>query len=190
MAAVEEWAQRAAEQAAVGEGAVRRRLLRSRGYTLLEVLFAVAVLGFGMLGIYALQSVAAASNRNASKMTAARMLAQQELEYLMGLSFSPNGSLPSDLSITNADITTASSPYAYFAHPTGTAGTQPTAITALGTTSSTDGVRSFYRTWDVSYPIVGDTTVVEIKVRVTFFDTRNGRPHGVTVSTLKYQDPE
>lgn len=166
----------------------RRR--NASGYTLLEVLFAVAVLGFGMLGIYALQSVAAASNRNAAKMSAARMLAQQELEYLMGLAYSPKGSLPTDLAITNADITTAASPYAYFAHPTGTAGTQPAAITALGTTSSSDGIRSFYRTWDVAYPISGDTTVVEIKVRVTFFDTRNGRPHGVTVSTLKYQDPE
>lgn len=160
-----------------------------RGYTLIEVMFSVAILGVGLLGLYALHTVGINSSRMSARLTNCRVLADQEMEYLMGLPWPANGSIPSDLSITATDTTSSSDPYAFFAHPTGAAGTKPSAITAMGTTSTSDGPRSYYRTWDVSYPFSGDTSVVQIKVRVIYYDVANGRAHGVTISSFRYQDP-
>lgn len=159
------------------------------GYTLIEVMFSVAILGVGLLGLYALHTTGINAGRRSAKLTVCRALADQEMEYLMGLPWTATSGIPTDLSITSTDPTSTSNPYAFFAHPTGTAGTKPAALTALGTTSTADGVRSYYRTWDVSYPFAGDTTVVQIKVRVIYFDVANNQPHGVTISSFRYQDP-
>lgn len=166
-----------------------KRAPGTAGYTLLEVMFSVAILGFGMLGLYALHHVGMTASRTASRITVCRVLADQQMEYLQGLPWGPTDALPADLTITNSDLTSSSNPYAFFALPTGTAGTKPAAITAIGTTSTSDGPRSYYRTWDVSYPFPGDTSILQIKIRVIYYETNNNRPHGVTISSFRYQDP-
>lgn len=164
----------------------RRRRRGRGGFTLLEVVFAMGLLGFGLLGLFALHNVAIGSNRQAGRMSVCMMLAQQKMEYLMGLPWPTGGSLPTDLEITDSDPSTKADPYGYFAHPSGTAGVAPTAIAASGETGTAGN--AYYLTWDVSYPFTGDTSIIEIKVRVIYFDKANGRAHGVTISSFRYQD--
>jgi Tfp pilus assembly protein PilV len=166
-----------------------RRRRSASGFTLLEVVFAMGLLGFALLGLFALHNVAIGSNRQAGRLSTCTMLAQQEMEYLMGLPWKNGSSLPSDLALTASDPTTKGNPYAYFAHPSGTAGTAPNPINASGTTSASDGPLMYYRTWDVSEPFSGDDTIIEIKVRVIFFDKSTRKSHGVTISSFRYQDP-
>lgn len=165
------------------------RKANSAGYTLIEVMLASAILGFGLLGLYALQNTSTAYGGLSAKMTTCRMLAQQQMEYLQGLPWGPDDSLPTDLTVTASDPTTASKPLAFLAHPTGTAGVAPSPITGIGTSSVSDGPRSYYRTWDVSYPFTGDSHILQIKVRCIFYDSMGGKPHGVTISSFRYQDP-
>ena len=84
------------------------------GFTLIEVLVAMVVLGFALLGLFSLHSVALSASRQSEKMSVAAMLAKTQMEYLMTLPLPSDGSSPpADLVDLGADPTTASTPYAY-----------------------------------------------------------------------------
>ena len=166
----------------------RRKQAAGRGFTLLEVVFAMGLLGFALLALFALHIVAIGANRHSGRLSTCMMLAQQQMEYLMGLPFPWDGESPTDLMVTASDPSTTANPYAHFAHPTGTAGQKPDPINALGGTSAADGPLMFYRTWDVAYPFEGDTSVLQLKVRVLFYDKSNQQAHGVTISSFRYKD--
>lgn len=60
-----------------------KSIVRTRcGFTLLEVMIALAVLSIGLLGLSAMQMVAVKGTAFSSEMTYASMLAQQKLEEL------------------------------------------------------------------------------------------------------------
>jgi len=167
---------------------VRKRTHGAAGFTLLEVVLAAGLLGFGLLSLFMLHNVAIGSNRHAGRLTTSMRLAQKQMEYLQGLPW-PSGNDPSgDLEVTNMDLSTHADPYAFFAHPTGTAGQQPSPVNMLGTTLSGDGPLMYYLTWDVSYPFTDDGTIVQMIVRAVFYNGSTGRLHGVTLSSFKYQD--
>lgn len=60
----------------------RARRHRSRGYTLIEVLASMAVLGAGLLGIIALQGAAVTANQRAHELTTATNVARRWQERL------------------------------------------------------------------------------------------------------------
>ena len=155
-----------------------------RGFTLLEVVFASALLGFALLALFALHNVAIRNNRHAARITTCAMLAQQQMEYLMGIPWPADQPAPSELKAVGPD--TNATPNGFLYYPSG--GVKPPPINAKGTTNPSDGARRYYRTWTVFYPFSGETRVVQIIVRVIFYDEANGKPHGVTISSFRYVD--
>ncbi len=63
-----------------------RRSARNRGISLIEVMVALAVLGFGMLGVAAVQLSALRGSAQSRERALAHELAQQQLETFQGMS--------------------------------------------------------------------------------------------------------
>ncbi len=63
-----------------------RRSARNRGVSMIEVMIALAVLGFGMLGVAAVQISASRATDQSRARTLAHGLAQQQLEIFQGMS--------------------------------------------------------------------------------------------------------
>lgn len=72
--------------AASGASTLARRHRRTRGVSLIEVMIALAVLGFGMLGVAAIQISALRSTDQSRERTLAHGLAQQQLEIFQEMS--------------------------------------------------------------------------------------------------------
>lgn len=157
------------------------------GFTLIEVLVAMALLGFALLGLFSLHNMALQSSRLSARMSVCAMLARTQMEYLMGVPFDTDDAVPADLVDLGPDPTSASAPYAYLMHPS--AGAAPSPINALGTMSASDGPLMFYRTWDVAYPFTPDLSVIQLTVRVSFNDgLAAGQTRGVTITSYRFQD--
>lgn len=176
--------------AEMGRGGCRgaRRPRGAEGFTLIEVLVAMALLGFALLGLFSLHNMALRSSRLSARMSVCAMLARTQMEYLMGLPFvAGSSSPPADLVDLGLDPTTPSNPYAYLLHPN--SGAAPNPISALGTTSASDGPLMYYRTWDVAYPFTPDLSVIQLTVRVSFLDgLSSGQARGVTITSYRFQD--
>lgn len=65
-----------------------KRFREEEGYTLVEVLIALGILGFGLLAVATMQVTAIKTNSKASEMSQGLTLAQAKLEELMNLSYS------------------------------------------------------------------------------------------------------
>jgi len=63
-------------------------ILKQKGYTLLEVLIALGLLGFGLLAVSTMQVTAIKTNARASSMSQGTTLAQAKAEELMNLPYS------------------------------------------------------------------------------------------------------
>jgi type IV pilus assembly protein PilV len=61
------------------------------GFTLLEVVLAMALLAFGILAVGSMQVTSIRGNRHANQVTAASVLARDRMEKLMGLAYTPLG---------------------------------------------------------------------------------------------------
>jgi prepilin-type N-terminal cleavage/methylation domain-containing protein len=62
-------------------------ILNQRGYTLVEVLVALGILGFGLMAVATMQVTAIKTNSKASAMSQGVTLAQAKVEELMNLSY-------------------------------------------------------------------------------------------------------
>ena len=71
-------------------------ILRQKGYTLLEVLFALGLLGFGLLAVATMQVTAIKTNTRASNLSHGTTLAQAKAEELMNLPYSTLVDLDAD----------------------------------------------------------------------------------------------
>ena len=69
------------------KGAVIRKLKKSEGYSLIEVLIAISIFAVGMLAVAAMQTSAIKVNSSAGQITECITWAQDKLEELMALSY-------------------------------------------------------------------------------------------------------
>ncbi len=79
--------------------------LDQKGFTLLEVVAAIAVFAFGMLALFRLQGATAMSNSLSSEITQASVLAENRIETLMGWPYSDPGGGGNWLRDVNGDGT-------------------------------------------------------------------------------------
>ena len=88
---------------------VIKKLRNDKGYTLIEILIAIAILAVGLLAIATMQISSIRVNDTARKMTRRATMAQDRLEYLMSLGYTnavltsgshTDGSAPSGYTIS------------------------------------------------------------------------------------------
>ena len=80
-----------------------KRVKQEEGYTLVEVLIALGILGFGLLAVATMQVTAIKTNSRASGLSQGLTLAQAKAEELMNLPYSALALLDDDLDGTNQD---------------------------------------------------------------------------------------
>ena len=80
-----------------------KRVKKEEGYTLVEVLVALGILGFGLMAVATMQVTAIKTNARASGMSQGVTLAQAKAEDLMNLSYSAIVALDDDGDGTNQD---------------------------------------------------------------------------------------
>ena len=126
--------------------------LKEKGFTLIELMIAMIVLGIGILALIEMQVAAMSGNSSANQMTIATTLAQDQIERLKGLSFfdaalndtngGNNGALTNPTDDESFDLTDASNP--------------------LNESGGTTGLRRYRRFWNIAdnTPIQGVKTVV------------------------------
>lgn len=126
--------------------------LKEKGFTLIELMIAMIVLGIGILALIQMQVAAMSGNSSANQMTIATTLAQDQIERLKGLSFfdatvtdtngGNNGALTNPTDDESFDLTDASNP--------------------INESGGTTGLRRYRRFWNIAdnTPIQGVKTVV------------------------------
>ena len=125
--------------------------LKEKGFTILEVLIGVVILGIGLLGLIEMQVAAVTGNTSANLMSVATTLAQDQIEKLRNLSFTdPN---LADIVANNATLgnppNIASIDHADPNNP-------------IDDSGGTTGLRRYLRFWNIAdnTPITGVKTVV------------------------------
>ena len=156
-----------------------------RGFTLIEVLIASALMGFSLIVMFGFHNQAVRSNREARKITDCTYLSQLQVEELISLPWT-NDSRPSDLEdIMGSDITSEGEPYAWLEHPLG--GFVPNPINAGNSDDEEYGEPSYFITWDIE-EMDSDATWIRIRVRCQFKDEAFDQWKGTTISTYRFRD--
>ena len=164
-------------------------LLRGRrGFTLVEVLIATALLGFSLLVMFGFHSQAVRSNMHARKMTDCTYLAQLQMERLMSLRWTA-AVRPDAFKDNAADTTvdgTNSDEWPWLEHPNESA-IPDYPVNAANATTSTLGKPVYYLTWDAE-DADADGTWTRLRVRCQYKDEAFGRWLGTTVSSYRFRD--
>ena len=163
---------------------LRRR--NAEGFTLLEMLIAMAVLVIGLVSLWSLHTYALAANANSYRLGISTMLAQDAMEKLMSETFISN--------YTNPDL----NPALYGTFPpatvdgledlTGYMDGVGIRVNGLGNTDTTQGPAIYLRTFHIAYVDVAETDQLLIRVRVTYEDPHTSKRHGVTIASTRLHD--
>lgn len=167
-------------------GTTLRRI--RRGFTLVEVLIATALLGFSLLVMFGFHSQAVRSNMHARKMTDCTYLAQLQMERLMSLRWtSVYRPLALMDNLTDPTVEGSNSDeWPWLEHPNGAKIPEPVNA-ANSTTNTTLGQPIYYLTWDVEDIGLGGTWT-RLRVRCQYKDEAFGRWLGTTVSSYRFRD--
>ena len=159
---------------------------REQGFTLIELMIAMAVMTVGLLALWSLHSASIEASGRAYRLGICTMLAQDGLEDLLTETWISN-----DSGTCNADYTVMTTFPAVAADglddlPGLVDGNLGQRVNSLGSTVSSLGPTMFLRTYHVQ--LVGtETDRVLIRVRVSYIDDAGTR-HGVTLATTRLQD--
>jgi len=159
------------------------RMLRARGFTLIEVLIATALLAFSLAVMFGFHAQAVRSNRDARKVTECTYLAQSQLETLMSLPWNSTAGRPVELT-AGANSGGGYSTFLY--HSTGGAGTAPVAINSQRQLAGTPAP-TYLISWDVENMNTAETWI-RVRVRCAYEDKAFSSWNGATVSSYRYQD--
>lgn len=161
-----------------------RRGQARAGFTLLETMIAVALLGFSLIVMFGFHAQAVRSNQHARRMTACTYLAQSRMEKLLSLQWTAS-TRPTALVDVMTDPTTAAAPWAYLEHPS--SGSAPTPVNATEAITTTNGKPIYYVTWDVE-DMDSDGTWARLRVRCQYDDKAFNTWHGTTISSYRFRD--
>jgi type IV pilus modification protein PilV len=128
--------------------------MNKKGFTLIELMIAVVVLGVALLALAQMQLSAMNANYSARDMTAATTLAQDKLEELQGMVFDA-----ADLADTNpANNASMTDPQLSSFSPAD----HQDPNNPISETGATAGVRRYTRLWNIAdnTPVAGVKTVV------------------------------
>jgi len=164
---------------------------RRRGFTLVELLIATALLGFSLVVMFGFHAQAVRSNAMARKITDCSFLAQERMDLLMAhLWDDDNARAGTDLADGTSTTSSGSNDWMPLYHPE-LGGGQPTAINAmgddLGSTAAGMPIAQYYITWQV-FDTSTDGDWVQVWVRCSFEDHQFGTWYGQTISAYKFKD--
>lgn len=171
-------------------GSDRSRLFRrgtrhSQGFTLVEVLIAVSLLGFSLIVMFGFHTQAVRSNMQARKITDCTYLAQTQMERLMSVpwnSVSTRSGGPLEEGTGGG-----TSDWDDLYHSENGPGIAPSATNAMNEESDTFGTPTYYVSWDVE-DMDADSTWTRMRVRCKYEDKAFGAWRGTTVSAYRYRD--
>jgi len=149
--------------------------LKEEGFSLIEMIIAVLVLGIGILALIQMQVAVMNGNLSANQMTTATTLAQDEIEQLRRLELT-NAALTDSNAGNNANLISA---------PNAASLEHNDANNPVDEKGGTTGLRRYYRCWNVAddTPTQGAKTVVVFVFWGALED--NGLPrHQVIIPTM------
>jgi prepilin-type N-terminal cleavage/methylation domain-containing protein len=159
------------------------------GFTLLELLIAMAVLTIGLLALWGLHSAAITSNANAYRLGVSTILAQDALEQLYGETY-----IATSL-YTNSDLDVTTCGGAFPAVTIDGLEDLPCQIdtggfrvNGLGNTDATLGPVMYLRTYHLEDVSGSVHSRILMRVRVTYEDPHTGKRHGVTMGGTRMVD--
>jgi len=157
----------------------------NRGFTLIEIMMAAAMMGFALVTMIALHAQAIRSNMHAKRMTDCTYLAQSKMEVLHSLPWAFTTTPTSLQDLSGADPTTAGDPWVYLEHPS----TGPLAKNAGNDAASSyaNGPKVYYVTWDIEN-MDTDETWVRMRVRCQYMDKAFSQWKGTTLSSYRFRD--
>ncbi len=161
----------------------RRQEDAAAGFTLIELIIAMAVMLIGLLALWGLHAAAISSNANAYRLGISTVLAQDGLEQLYGETWMDT--------FTNADLDPATCGGTFPAPtvdglenlPCFLDGTN-VKVNGLGNVDATLGPVIYLRTYHTEL-MTGGTDRMFIRVRVTYEDPNTAKRHGVTMGTTR-----
>lgn len=164
----------------------RRGLSSRQGFTLIEVMVATALLGFSLIVMFGFHAQAVRSNMQARKITDCTYLAQSQMEQLLSLEWTQNGTIPGDLAPGNS----GAADWAPLYHPA--AGAFPTAVNSIGEYEGSEGEfmprATYYITWETDSMNSTAASWLRIRVRCSYQDAQFGTWTGQTISSYRYVD--
>ncbi len=160
----------------------------TRGFTLVEVLIATALLGFSLVVMFGFHAQAVRSNYHARKITDCTYLAQGQLEELLAIQWTGEEASGRAPDLDDGDGSTEEWGCLY--HPEQN-GTCPDPVNAEGSDSSGEDrpAPTYYLTWEVDPMDAVEDTWLRVRVRCTYQDRTFNTWHGTTISTYRYRDP-
>ena len=174
---------------------VRRSRTQQGGFTLLELVIALAVMMIGLLALWGLHAAAITSNANAYRLGISTTLAHDALEQLMGETWTMTGAGP----VTNARLDPAQCGGIFPAASIDGLEPLPCNIDLGGARVNGIGAIAaspeaalapviFLRTYHSQELTAGFGDRLLIRVRVTYDDPHTGKRHGVTIGTTRLVD--
>lgn len=158
------------------------RVSAERGFTMVEVVIASALLGFSLIVMFGFHGQALRANMNARRLTDCTYLAQTQMERLLSMDWS-SAARPTDLTNSGTVDAGAVDMYADLEWP-GTGAE----INALNNGTAAFLTPTLYTvTWDVE-DMDSSATWVRLRVRCTYDDSTFGTSQGTTVSSYRFKD--
>lgn len=165
------------------ERALRHKRRMQHGFTMIEIMIAVAVMGSALVVMAYLHTSAVRSNMHAKRATDCTYLAQARLENLH--------SLPWSAAATPADLvdggTMATGAWDFLEHPS--SGAQPPGRSAgnNAVTNYAYGPRVYFVSWDVE-PMDTNVTWLKMVIRCQYLDQAFNQWRGTTISSYRFRD--
>ncbi len=153
----------------------------SAGFSLIEVMVAVALLGAALVVMFGFHSQAVRSNMNARRMTDCTYLAQSTLERLQARDWMTDTRDAVYMPGGGADAASVSMTEDLEWPLT------VTPVNATGASDSTLGPPSYRVSWDIE-DMNADETWFRVRVRCTYHDAVLEQWHGTTISGYRYRD--